>query len=253
MNSPHRGAIPFGAPLVAGQKIAGRYLIEKEIGRGGMGAVYLATDEKLGERVALKIVSSTMSSDPEAASERFRREVAAARKVTHPNVIRIHDLIEDQGQLLLSMEYIDGMTLAGYLGRVGALRVEGGAPADRADLRRARHRARRRRGAPRPQAGQRADRRRTARQGDRLRARQGVVPRRDDRHRPHPRHPRVHGTGAGARPAVRRAHRPLRPRRARLPRLRRPPTLLRREPDRDRLRARQPAPAPTPPAPPRAA
>jgi serine/threonine-protein kinase len=110
--------------LQPGQKIAGRYTIERELGRGGMGAVYLAADEKLAERVALKIINAGMGDS--GATDRFRREVSAARKVTHPNVIRIHDLIEDGPMVLLSMEYCDGMTLAAYLGRVGALRVDEG-------------------------------------------------------------------------------------------------------------------------------
>ena len=110
--------------LSPGQKIAERYTIERELGRGGMGAVYLAADGKLAERVALKIINAGFG-DP-AAIDRFRREVSAARKVTHANVIRIHDLVEDGGMVLLSMEYVDGMTLAQYLGRVGAMRVDEG-------------------------------------------------------------------------------------------------------------------------------
>jgi serine/threonine-protein kinase len=113
-------------PLAPGQRIAGRYLLDRELGRGGMGFVFLARDEQLGERVALKVISANVGSDPAAAAERFRREVAAARKVTHPNVIRIHDLVEAGDQLLLSMEYVEGMTLAAYLGRVGALRIDEG-------------------------------------------------------------------------------------------------------------------------------
>ncbi len=116
-----RGSV-LAMALTPGQKIAERYTIERELGRGGMGAVYLAADGKLSERVALKIINAGFG-DP-AAIDRFRREVAAARKVTHPNVIRIHDLVEDGGMVLLSMEYVDGMTLAEYLGRVGALRVD---------------------------------------------------------------------------------------------------------------------------------
>lgn len=107
--------------LRAGAKVADRYTVQRELGRGGMGAVYLAEDSKLGERVALKIVSPLFASDPGDASERFRREVSTARKITHPNVIRIHDLIEDGPNLLLSMEYIDGMALSAYLARQGAL------------------------------------------------------------------------------------------------------------------------------------
>ncbi len=108
--------------LQPGQKIADRYTIQRELGRGGMGAVYLAGDDKLGERVALKIINASMGDA--GAVERFRREVAAARKVTHPNVIRIHDLIEDGPMMLLSMEYVEGQTLAQHLGRAGALRVD---------------------------------------------------------------------------------------------------------------------------------
>ena len=116
-----RGSV-LAMALAPGQKIADRYTIERELGRGGMGAVYLAADGKLAERVALKIINAGFG-DPQAV-DRFRREVAAARKVTHPNVIRIHDLVEDGGMVLLSMEYVEGMTLAEYLGRVGAMRVD---------------------------------------------------------------------------------------------------------------------------------
>jgi serine/threonine-protein kinase len=115
---------PLVGGIAAGQRIANRYVVERELGHGGMGAVYLAKDEQLGERVALKVVTATMAHDPAAAAERFRREVATARKVTHPNVIRIHDLLEDGGLLLLSMEYVEGMTLASYLSRVSLLRVD---------------------------------------------------------------------------------------------------------------------------------
>ncbi len=118
-----RGSL-LATALQPGQKIAGRYTIERELGRGGMGAVYLAADEKLAERVALKIINSAMAVDAEAAADRFRREVSAARKVTHPNVIRIHDLVEDGALLLLSMEFVDGMTLATYLQRVSVLRID---------------------------------------------------------------------------------------------------------------------------------
>jgi serine/threonine-protein kinase len=118
-----RGSL-LATALQPGQKIAARYTIEREIGRGGMGAVYLAADEKLAERVALKIINSAMAVDAAAAADRFRREVSAARKVTHPNVIRIHDLVEDGALLLLSMEYVDGMTLATYLQRVSVMRID---------------------------------------------------------------------------------------------------------------------------------
>jgi serine/threonine-protein kinase len=119
LGSSPRGGIGPATELRPGQKVANRYTIDRLLGHGGMGAVYLAADEKLGERVALKVVLATVAHDPAAAAERFRREVAAARKVTHPNVIRIHDLVEDGELMLLSMEHVEGVTLSTYLSRVG--------------------------------------------------------------------------------------------------------------------------------------
>jgi len=87
--------------------------IERLLGRGGMGAVYLAHDEVLDDTVALKIIASAFAADEAALVDRFRREAAAARKVSSPNVIRIHDLGEARpGLLYLSMEYFPGRTLA---------------------------------------------------------------------------------------------------------------------------------------------
>jgi eukaryotic-like serine/threonine-protein kinase len=112
--------------LATGQVVLGRYTVERELGRGGMGAVYLARDAKLGERVALKTISSVLAHDPGELTERFRREVQAARRVTHPNVIRIHDLGEDGPLLFLSMEYVEGDTLYARVKRDGALDVTEG-------------------------------------------------------------------------------------------------------------------------------
>jgi serine/threonine-protein kinase len=109
--------------LRPGESVLGRYTIEREIGRGGMGAVYLARDAQLGDRVALKVISALASDDPQSIATRFRREVAQARKITHPNVIRIHDIGEDNGLLFLSMEYIEGQTLAERLRRGGPLPI----------------------------------------------------------------------------------------------------------------------------------
>src|SRR5580765_3555758 len=104
---------PMAAAFEPGQVIAQRYRIQRLLGRGGMGAVYLADDEVLGELVALKVISSAMSTDEIAMTARFRREAAAARKVSSPSVIRIHDLGEARpGLLYLSMEYFAGRTLA---------------------------------------------------------------------------------------------------------------------------------------------
>ncbi len=108
--------------LTAGMVLANRYRIGRLLGRGGMGAVYLADDEVLGEEVALKVMSSAFATDTTELIDRFRREASAARKVSHANVIRIHDLGEANGGLLfLSMEYFAGRTLAEHLGSRGAL------------------------------------------------------------------------------------------------------------------------------------
>lgn len=116
---------PDGHPAIGqleiGRLVLGRYRIVRELGHGGMGAVYLADDQKLGENVALKVISSVMAGDPAQAVARFHREVQAARRVTHPNVVRIHDLGEEGALLFLSMEYVDGETLAARIRRRGAL------------------------------------------------------------------------------------------------------------------------------------
>jgi eukaryotic-like serine/threonine-protein kinase len=112
------------AEVKPGQTLLGRFKVERELGRGGMGAVYLAHDAQLGETVALKVIASAVCCDNLGAVERFRREASAARKVTHPNVIRIHDLGSDSGVVFISMEYFPGMTLAQLLSRRGALPLD---------------------------------------------------------------------------------------------------------------------------------
>jgi serine/threonine-protein kinase len=107
-------APPLQPPLQPGAMLGTRYKIEAEVGRGGMGIVYRAHDEELGERVALKVIAPHLSADPQIV-ERFRREVGSARRVTHPNVIRIHDLGQADGRLFLSMEWFEGRNLEDLL------------------------------------------------------------------------------------------------------------------------------------------
>src|SRR5262249_2583294 len=97
---------------------------ERELGRGGMGAVFLARDLQLGEPVALKIMSARAGGAPDAMAERFRREASAARRVTHPNVIRIFEFGEGDGDLFLSREYFAGHTLHELIRRRGALPLD---------------------------------------------------------------------------------------------------------------------------------
>ena len=115
----------MGTSLEPGQVLAQRYRVQRLLGKGGMGAVYLADDEVLGELVALKVISSAFAADEAAMVTRFRREAAAARKVSSPCVIRIHDLGEARpGLLYLSMEYFAGRTLAEVIAQRGLVPIE---------------------------------------------------------------------------------------------------------------------------------
>ena len=113
-------ARPITTTLEPGQVLAQRYRIQRLLGKGGMGAVYLADDEVLKELVALKVISSAFAADEAAMIARFRREAGLARKVSAPTVIRIHDLGEARpGLLYLSMEYFAGRTLAEVIAQRG--------------------------------------------------------------------------------------------------------------------------------------
>jgi hypothetical protein len=108
-----------------GQVIAGRYRIVQLLGKGGMGEVFRADDLRLNHPVALKFLRADLTDDPHWLAY-FHEEVKLARQVTHPNVCRVHDIAEADGQVFLSMEYIDGEDLASLLRRVGKLPVDQG-------------------------------------------------------------------------------------------------------------------------------
>ena len=94
--------------LGTGSRLAGRYVIERLLGRGGMGSVHAVFDAELGERVALKLLEHTRSDD---AVQRFRQEVRLSRRVTHRNVARIFDIGEHRGTHFLTMELVEGGSL----------------------------------------------------------------------------------------------------------------------------------------------
>jgi serine/threonine-protein kinase len=106
--------------FAAGTVVAGRYRIVSLAGRGGMGEVYRAYDNKLEQPVALKFLPAAMSQDG-AALARFHNEVRTARQVSHANVCRVYDIGEWDGMPFLSMEYVDGEDLASLLRRIGRL------------------------------------------------------------------------------------------------------------------------------------
>jgi serine/threonine protein kinase/Flp pilus assembly protein TadD len=100
-----------GCAIQVGEVVAGRFEIVRLIGRGGMGQVFEARDRKLDEQVAIKVIAPEFVRDA-GLLERFLREVQIARRISHPNICRIHDLGEHGGVPYLSMELLEGETLA---------------------------------------------------------------------------------------------------------------------------------------------
>ncbi len=104
-----------------GNVVADRYHIVKKLGEGGMGAVYLGEHVKMGRKSAIKVMSTSMSGDPDAIA-RFNREAANAARINHPNVCAIYDFGETpDGTIYLAMEFIEGEALTDLLNREGAL------------------------------------------------------------------------------------------------------------------------------------
>jgi Protein kinase domain/Concanavalin A-like lectin/glucanases superfamily/Domain of Unknown Function (DUF1080) len=116
IDEPQGGNSPFA--LNAGQRVgAGRFRLMRQLGRGGMGVVWLAFDERLQEAVALKFLPPEVAADAMALDD-LRRETRKSRRLTHPNIIRIHDLYEAPDEpAFISMEYVEGSNLT-------ALRLE---------------------------------------------------------------------------------------------------------------------------------
>ncbi len=100
--------------------IAGRYLIIKHIGKGGMADVYVAVDTVLNREVAIKILKGELSSDP-VALERFKREAQASTRLSHPNIVDIYDVGDDGMSHYIVMEYIKGQTLKQLIQKRGPL------------------------------------------------------------------------------------------------------------------------------------
>jgi len=103
-----------------GQKIADRYQIIKTIGEGGMANVYLANDTILDRHVAVKVLRGDLADD-EKFVRRFQREAISASSLTHPNIVEMYDVGEDDGNYYIVMEYINGKTLKSLVKKRGAL------------------------------------------------------------------------------------------------------------------------------------
>ncbi|HEU4451249.1 MAG TPA: serine/threonine-protein kinase [Gaiellaceae bacterium] len=107
---------------------AGRYVLERELGHGGMSTVHLARDTELGRPVALKLLAGHLAGD-DAFRERFLREARLAARLSHPNVVQVFDTGEEDGRPFIVMECVSGVTLAQELEGRGRL-----APAEAVDL-----------------------------------------------------------------------------------------------------------------------
>jgi eukaryotic-like serine/threonine-protein kinase len=103
--------------------IAGRYRLEREIGRGGSGTVHLAHDEVLGRQVAIKRIGTMPGSD-DVERERAEREARLAAALNHPHVVSVFDLVDEADVRWLVMEYVDGETLSERVRRAGPLPAE---------------------------------------------------------------------------------------------------------------------------------
>ncbi len=100
--------------ITKGQKINDRYEIIKSIGEGGMANVYLAQDVILDRRVAIKILRGDLAND-EKFIRRFQREALSASSLSHPNIVEMYDVGEDNGDYYIVMEYVEGKTLKQYM------------------------------------------------------------------------------------------------------------------------------------------
>ncbi len=103
-----------------GQKINDRYEIIKSIGEGGMANVYLAYDTILDRRVAIKVLRGDLSND-EKFVRRFQREALSASSLSHPNIVEMYDVGEDNGIYYIVMEYIEGKTLKQLIKKRGSI------------------------------------------------------------------------------------------------------------------------------------
>jgi eukaryotic-like serine/threonine-protein kinase len=103
-------------------KLADRYDIERELGRGGMGAVYLARDRKLNRPVALKVLPGEMA-DNAQLRDRFLRETRTAASFSHPNIVPVYSIEEGEGLLGYAMAFVEGESLADRVKRSGPLTI----------------------------------------------------------------------------------------------------------------------------------
>ncbi|GEM_PF-1432272 len=128
-NADREGQATGDTPASPDALLGGKYRVERVIGEGAFGRVYLATDTRLRRSVAIKeLLATRNTTDPELFQrylDRFGREARAGGAITHPNVVTVYELeIDNQQNTYLVMEYVDGMNLATLLSQVGSLPIE---------------------------------------------------------------------------------------------------------------------------------
>ena len=114
-DAPTQRVQPDGPPtrggFASGQKVFSRYTLEAQVGRGGMGVVWRAHDEKLDRTVALKFLPPEVAADAEALHD-LKLETRRCLELTHANIVRVYDFIEEDGIAAIAMEYIEGESLS---------------------------------------------------------------------------------------------------------------------------------------------
>ncbi|MCJ7679287.1 MAG: serine/threonine protein kinase, partial [Candidatus Aminicenantes bacterium] len=106
--------------LTTGATFAGRYHVIEKLGKGGMGKVYRVLDNELNEEIALKLIRPEIAGDKKTI-ERFKSELKLARKISHRNVGRMFELLDNEGLRYITMEYVPGGDLKKFIRRSGAL------------------------------------------------------------------------------------------------------------------------------------
>jgi len=111
-----------GEELTKGSTLASRYEIVEELGKGGMGFVYKVFDTKIQENVALKVLKPEVAAHKDTIT-RFGNELKFARRITHKNVCRMHDINEAAGTHFITMEYVEGEDLKSVIKRMGKIKL----------------------------------------------------------------------------------------------------------------------------------